>query len=257
MEWRDEVEFFLQNELSVRCRRINVDPYPILELSTERLMVHLPAPPLMVDPDHLTHMSLQAMVDKFELMHLWEDRWKGQKSLMKERFRSMLGKNRRLYARSLSVERLDKSVARSFLEAHHPAGYALSHYHLALCRTDEIYALLSLSKARVLRQENMLRSCEIIRFATRQGWNVVGGFSKLLQHAAAISRAGHLMTYHDLDWGSGPLYRKQGFEQKAIKSSLPFYVDEQFQRHRHAQAGVQQVYNAGSLKWVKIISTPA
>lgn len=254
MEWRDEVQLFLQNDLALHCKKINAVPYPIIEIPAQRLRIHLPAPPLLVDPDHLTQMSLQAMERKLELIHLWEDRWKGQNHLMKERFRSMLGKNKRIFARSLSVERIDKQAARSFLEQHHPAAYAGGHYHLALRHADEVYALLSLSKARVLRQENMLRSCEIIRFATRTGWNVVGGFSRLLHHAMVTSRAQHLMTYHDLDWGSGKLYRSLGFDQITIKEPISFYVDEQFRRHRSAEQGMPQVYNAGSLKWVKIIA---
>lgn len=51
-------------------------------------------------------------------------------------------------------------------------------------------------------------SVEIIRFATKIEYNVMGGFSKLIKNI----NISDIITYSDNRYGTGDVYKKNGFD---------------------------------------------
>lgn len=114
------------------------------------------------------------------------------------------------------------------------------------------------------------RSAELLRFANRVGFTVVGGLDKLLTTYLRNHPADDLMTYADRDWSDGASYRTLGFDW--IKDIPPqrFWVHpDECIRYTETTlpAGVEvtnvrlmgylPVFNAGSRKFVKRVALAA
>jgi hypothetical protein len=184
-------------------------------------------------------------------------------------------------ARWGQVRRIDQAVYTTFLDQHHlqksataRLKYGLfvrpSHVEkpsvVALEGQDKLIAVAGFSNPRTFwRNDLPMRSCELVRFASRQGYTVVGGLDKLLSHFTREIAPDDLMTYTDTDWSVGESFRKLGFEQvgvlppvlmwahpvyaKRIKLPATSVAEEQ----RLTAGGWKRVYNAGSRKWLKMI----
>ena len=214
-------------------------------------------------------------------VHLWQDRWLHQPTLIQKRLLALLHRSVRIAARWGQVRRIDQAVYTGFLDQHHlqkaataRLKYGLfvrpSHYLkpsvAALEGEDKPIAVAGFSNPRTFWRNGLpMRSCELVRFASRQGYTVVGGLDKLLSHFTQEIAHDDLMTYTDTDWSVGESFRKLGFEQvgvlppvlmwahpvhaERIKLPATSVAEEQCL----AAEGWKQVYNSGSRKWLKTI----
>lgn len=162
-------------------------------------------------------MSVEAYHKKIKLIHLREEQWKDKREFMKHRLLSILGENEKFHARQCKVVRIEKEIYDEFLNANHLLQTASTRYKYGLYKADELLAVMGISAGRWMTKENDLRkSFEIIRFATKTQCTVVGGFSKLLKHIEQELKVEEWMSYYDLDWVVGNVYLRMGFELKQI-----------------------------------------
>ena len=118
---------------------------------------------------------------------------------------------------------------------------------------------------RIPRQEKHRegRSVEVCRFATETGMVVAGGFGKIFSEIKEwATREGfkQVLTYADLDTGTGDVYAKSGFSLVGETGPAYWYTDgvSRFDRFKYrasggkserdvaGAAGVYRVYGAGS-----------
>jgi len=128
-----------------------------------------------------------------------------------------------VYARKCEVQRIDKASAQQFLDSNHRMGYCSCRYRYALTLDGEILAVATFSQARnILTESGTKRSYEWIRYASKQGYRVLGGMGKLLQYFIDSVHPDDVMTYVDAAYSEGDAYRELGFEKEGLVSKPLF-----------------------------------
>jgi len=222
----------------------------------------------------------------YRTIHLWEDVWRQKPSLIASRLRALTGLSERIPARLTQLRRIDRPTTTQFLSENHLQVPTLSKYKFGLFLPSRYFRVLSPSVQASLpaglpellvavatfshprtipRQGRLCRSVELVRFANRLGCTVVGGLDKLLKGFVAEQQPDDIMTYADLDWSDGRSYEKLGFVRQGLTEPNPFWPhpDEGIRYYPHRlpeglteadlpQRGYLAVYNAGSVKFVKI-----
>lgn len=224
--------------------------------------------------------------DQWQLIHLWEDVWRQQPALVASRLRAMVGISERIPARLTQVRRIDKPTAGRFLQDNHLQVVTHSKYKYGLFlparyfrvlsagfvvepanATELLVAVATFSYPRqVIRNGIPHRSVELVRFANHRSCTVVGGLDKLLKAFTTDVQPDDIMTYADRDWSNGRSYEKLGFERLEETAPNHFWVRPgEWIRHypsrlpdglteiEMADSGYIPVYNAGSVKFVKIL----
>ncbi len=209
-----------------------------------------------LSPDYFSNISAQAEQLGIRCIHVWEDVYRQHAPLVEARILAMIGQRQRIHARSTQVVRIDKNKCEPFLNRHHLQGFVNAYYKYALIKNDEVVAVATFSKSRVMQDGVVLyRSYELIRFASLTGYTVTGGLGKLINRFVEELKPAHLMTYADRDWGDGIGYRKLGFTVAGVSEPQLFYVDPQtMQRYSSRQlteipGSFIPIHTSGSIKY--------
>lgn len=179
------------------------------------------------------HINKTKLCDSsnIDLIHifdlLWDDRSKAYKSILL----SKLGLNDKIHARKCQVIVPSRSQERNFLEKFHLQGYIPSSERLALAHEDKIVSIITLKRPRY----NKKYDYEILRFCSRSGITVVGGFSRLMHRY----KDRNIITYADKCISKGKTYRRYGMkEQKDSKPGYHYFKSgrlfsrNKFQKHK-------------------------
>lgn len=204
-----------------------------------------------------------------QFINLWEDVWHSRQIQVLNRINSIAGKNTRIHGRKTSVVSLDKHQADEFLSAFHIQGPALARYKLGLVHETELVAVATFSGTRLMRQQaEGYRSAELIRFATKPGYTVAGGLTKLIKHFAATVKTNDIMSYADRDWSMGKGYKSAGFTFHSLIPPSELWLDtrsnKRYFKHRlpkvscradgdsEVEADFQfvKIFNTGNLKYI-------
>lgn len=227
--------------------------------------------------------------DKFNaqnqrIIHLWEDVYLAKQELVASRILANLGKFTRLHARHCLIERIDKPTADKFLENNHLQGSVKAKFKYGLFlkpqyvdrfidnivslndsvntdnnlfkRTEpKLIAVATFSGGRTMKVGERVgtRSYELIRFASLQGYVVVGGMDKLLKAFTKEHEPDDIMSYIDRDWSDGRSYLKLGFLKVGELTPLCFVIDESTHQRLMTNENYYQIINAGSFKFLKIL----
>lgn len=204
-------------------------------------------------------------------VHVDEDLWVMRPALLLNRIAALAGHAKRVYARDTAVARIAKPVAMAFQQEHHLQVPLPGKYRYGLFHNGELVSIAIFSGGRKMDgKPEEYRSFELLRFCHKQGMQVVGGFSKLLEAFQRELNPGDIMTYADKDWSDGSSYRKTGFTIVGEIASQLFWVDIRTMKrydertlptllaaanHEQRQKnGYVPVYNGGSIKLVKYLS---
>jgi hypothetical protein len=159
------------------------------------------------------------------LVSMFEDEWLFKKTICQSKIRNLVGRSQRKYARNLKVVELNSQQASAFMNENHLQGHR-GGYALGLVDGETIYSVLILSAP--LRSHTASRgTVEISRFASLCGYNIVGGFSRLLKAARVWAKDRgfkKIKTHCDLRWGIGGVYEKAGFIKLGETKYTPHYV---------------------------------
>ncbi len=157
-----------------------------------------------------------------------EDRWKAQRAMTQERLLAHLEIFSSVFARNCEVRRIDKAEARTFLEETHSYGYAACRYRygLFLKHTDSLIAVATFSNARRwVKDGKEIRSYEWTRYASVPFVRISGGMGKLLKAFINEVNPDDIMSYADLEWSEGEVYRTLGFQRESEKEPVSFIID--------------------------------
>lgn len=199
------------------------------------------------------------------LIHIFEYEWNVSKDICKSIISFALGTyETRVYARQCEVREVESKEARVFLEENHLQGFTPSSYRVGLYYNDELVQLLCFGKNRFKKNE-----IELLRMCTKLNTQVIGGFSKLLNHQPYYT----FVSYVDLSKFNADGYLSNGFEVigqsspnykyikgervlnrlNAQKHKLPVLLGDDFdasktESENMRDAGWWQVYDCGNLK---------
>ena len=158
-----------------------------------------------------------ALEEGIKLIHLTDHQIMNQKDLIISMIKARCGLAEKIHARACSVAEVDTKIAKQFMNDNHISGYSGASVKLGLFYEGDLYSVITMGKPRFDKKYDW----EIIRYATKQGYTVVGGFSRLLKNFMK-SYPGSIITYADRSYGEGNVYRNSGFE--FVRKTSPGYV---------------------------------
>lgn len=249
-EWHHEVIAALA-DCDIGCRFFFYDNFNLLLVDQNLLVIHL-VEPNAADPAYYIALQQIHQNNHVKLIHLWQDVWISRPEQVIARISSILGLNKRIHGRKTKVQKIDKTLAESFLNENHLQGFVRSRYKLGLFEKNDLVAVATFSALRKMNYEADYKSAELIRFAVRAGYSVTGGLSKLIQHFYNAYQPNDLMSYADRDWSAGEAYAKIGFQQTAILAPQYYELDENLHRKllKELPVTAAKVFNTGSLKYI-------
>lgn len=145
-----------------------------------------------------------------QLLQFFENEIGEKTEIVESMILSKLGLSKRIYARQCTIKDVDFNVYKDFTNKNHLQGFATAKIVKGLYYNDELICLISLSKPRFDGYEV---DYELVRFATKNGYTVVGGFSKLMK----LFENNSIMSYANRRWSMGNVYTTNGF--KHIKNT--------------------------------------
>ncbi|MGN1233823.1 MAG: hypothetical protein ACI4UJ_10315 [Candidatus Cryptobacteroides sp.] len=155
-----------------------------------------------------------------------EDIWRSRPDMVRKRVLAHLGKFRSVFARKTAVRRVDRTISSAFLSACHTYGEASARYRYGLFLGDEMVACASFSSPRTWHKpDGIHKSAEWVRYASLPDVRVVGGMGKILNHFIEEVRPDDVMSYADLEWTDGDVYRKLGFKEESLRPPVSFVID--------------------------------
>lgn len=169
-----------------------------------------------------------------------EDRWHLQKDMMQKRLLAHLEVFGQAFARNCEVRRIEKPEAHYFLMSNHSYGDAACRYRYGLFLKRQtghlaadaalvpgtLLAVATFSNARKwVKGDREIRSYEWTRYASLPGVRVNGGMGKMLKTFIEDVRPDDVMSYADLEWSRGDVYRQLGFVLEGQKKPVLFSVD--------------------------------
>ena len=161
------------------------------------------------------------------MVHLWEDVLFLSQACILSRVKSFLGLNQTLHARKAKLIEVESAQAIQFFNTHHLQGFVKAKYYYGLVIDHELIAMASFSDLRPMKfKGSHYTSAELIRFASKEGYTVTGGLSKMIKHFMNLKKPNDLMSYADRDWSLGKGYDKLGFELTTTTEPANLFVDE-------------------------------
>jgi hypothetical protein len=263
-------------------------PFPSFYFADQKLIVH--CIPLRQFSEEITPTVFADLSEKYatqgiKIIHLWEDVWRSKKEIVQSRLRATLGESQRIPARLTKVRRIDKPTLDAFIEANHLQVSTTAKYKYGLFLPKQYERILNKENAliqplieslaqsqevlvavasfsggkNILRDGQLYRSFELIRFANLVNCTVVGGLDKLLKAFTKEFHPDDMMTYADRDWSDGRSYERLGFERVGATPPQVFYVNSlTFERYYAERLQVPaippewiKIYNAGNWKFLK------
>jgi hypothetical protein len=206
---------------------INAEPHFIINCN-DQFFIHLVPLSNKFTPNELLALQAEFQLKDQLLIHLWEDVWLSRRSQVLSRIHSFLGMNKSIHGRKAKVAVLNQKQISLFLDNEHLQGAVKAKYSYGLTLDEELIAVASFSMPRVMKTKgkNYL-SAELVRFASKSGYTVVGGLSKLIKHFTKQTRLNDLMTYADRDWSLGKGYKKLGFDLSNTTPGAYLYVAQE------------------------------
>lgn len=147
------------------------------------------------------------------LLHIFSDDWNLKKDIWKDIIKQSLGiRDKIIFARKCELKNIDASTYKNFLEENHLQGYSPASVKLGLFFEDQLVECIGFKLAGTHSNKP-----ELVRLCTKIGYNVTGGFSKLVKHSGIQN----FTSYIDVSTFTGDGYNSLGF--KKIKQNDPTY----------------------------------
>ena len=173
-----------------------------------------------------------------------EDLWFRKPEMIQARLLAHLDVFYQVYARNCEIRRIEKNVAREFLENCHSYGFSSCRYCYGLfikrhtghnCQDGELVgkvvpgslvAVAAFSNARRwAKGEKVIRSYEWTRYASLPSVRISGGMGRVLKAFIKDVEPDDIMSYADLEWSEGDVYQQLGFIQEGMKDPVYFTID--------------------------------
>ena len=145
------------------------------------------------------------------IIHIWEDDWDNKRDIIKSQIRNWLDSSiNKIYARKCDIRNVNKLEYKEFLNNNHIQGFIRSIIRIGLFYNDELVSLMTFDnlEGRGRMEEG---GWNLSRFCSKINTNIIGGSSKLLKYFIKVYNPLRVISYADLDWSTGDLYHKLGF----------------------------------------------
>lgn len=206
-------------------KSIQENPFYVIALN-EKVSVNLVRLNSNVSAQELINLQQLYQQKGIMLVNLWQDVWIAKRQQVLSRLDSFNGLNKTLHGRKAKIAILEANEAKVFLDENHLQGFIKTKHLLGLSFNNELMAVACFSSARPMKSKGITyKSAELVRFATKAGFTVVGGLGRLIGAFLKENKVNDLMTYADRDWSLGSGYDKLGFKLAEATQAVVFYVN--------------------------------
>lgn len=214
---------------------------------------------------------------EIRLIHIFEDEWLEHREIVEDKLKAILHiPMARYYARSLQLKVVPKPEAKKFLEENHIQGSTKTVISIGLYSGEELLAVQSFNRYTRMKKIN---AWELVRYATKLGTQVVGGFSRCLTWFEREYKPNEVISFADRRW-SDPFsnvyerngfikdkqvpksywyvkppkrFHKFGFRKSKFKSKHPeIYSPDKTEAEMAKELGLQRIYDCGLIRYHKL-----
>lgn len=172
------------------------------------------------------------------LIHVFQDEWENYPEKIKSLIKSALGIfEHRIGARKCDIREISSTDYKEFCNTYHLQGGINSSYKIGLYYNDELVQCIGIGKSRFKKGEY-----ELHRMCVKDGWQVIGGFSKLMKKASNDLQT-DIVSYISRDKFTGNGYKNAGFIKIAETKPSYFYIDKFMKRHSRIQFQKHKIKN--------------
>lgn len=202
-----------------------------------------------------------------KLITIFEDEWLNHKDIIT----SMLWNGFKLNTTKLNARKCDVVVlsveqCSKFLDTNHIQGHGRSNVKYGLMHDNELVSAMTFSNNELSRNSI---GWDMNRFATKFDTTVRGGASKLFSRFVNDHNPSKIISYADLRYGEGNVYKNLGFELSGLTVPGYWYFrpNEMIRRHRFSlrktlndpqnktewetrqKQGWNRIWDCGHAKW--------
>ena len=244
-----ELDFYLPDKnLAIECNGLYWHSYPKIS-----------------DKNYHYNKSKLCEEKNIRLIHVWEYEWNNerQRPILENIIKNALGINEnKIYARKLKIEVRSSNVMKEFFDHNNIQGFRGGKFAICLVdkKTNEIYMAYMFGKAFFGKGKY---EWEVIRGATKLGYTVVGGASKIFNYFIKNYNPKNCVYYIDYNYFNGNSLKKLP-NMKFIKTQISFknyFIKENRIKNRdplhHKQiiegykdGSILQIWNAGTKVYV-------
>jgi predicted DNA-binding protein YlxM (UPF0122 family) len=174
-----------------------------------------------------------------QLIHIFCTEWNSKREIVKSRLANILGRSSKVFARKCHIKQIDNKDAKDFLNKNHIQGYVPASFSFGLYYNNDLVAVQTFGKSRFNRKYEY----ELLRYCNKLNTSVIGGASKLLKYFIRNFNPKSIVSYSDIRWNSGKLYKNLGFNFVGTSNPNYFYFKinsphkvllsrQQFQKHK-------------------------
>lgn len=118
-------------------------------------------------------------------------------------------------------------MARDFIDNNHLQQYVNSSVKIGLFYNDELLSVVTFGKLRnFMKSKGKEGEYELYRFCTKRGYQIIGGFQKMLNYFLKTYDPKKIITYASLDISTGDIYKNAGFKYVKTTSVGYYWVNE-------------------------------
>lgn len=180
------------------------------------------------DKNYHQEKALLAIEKGISLVQVWEDDWFSKREIIKDLIRSKIGLfDVRIGARNCQIKEIDSNMARDFIDNNHLQQYVNSSIKIGLFYNDELVSVTTFGKLRnFMKSKGKEGEYELYRFCTKRGYQIIGGFQKMLNYFLKTYDPKKIITYASLDISTGDIYKNAGFRYVKTTSAGYYWVNE-------------------------------
>jgi len=170
--------------------------------------------------------TIKCEENNIQLLHILDVEWNSPvtKDIWKSTILHKLKlTSHKIYARQCSIVLVGNKVATKFFTENHLQGAVIGSLNIGLSYKGELVSVGNFSKSRYRsKQQNVF---EILRFASKKYYSVIGGFSKIVKEFDTTHR-GTLISYANRRWSMGNVYEQSGFTLAYKTDPCYYYTDD-------------------------------
>jgi len=176
---------------------------------------------------------------EIRLIHIFEDEWIYNKSLIKNKILHILNKNisEKIYARKCEIRCINSDICNDFLKKNHIQGSDNSSIRLGAYFSDELISVMTFGALRnALGSIPKQNYYELYRFCTIINKRVVGIGSKMINYFIKKYNPENIISYADARWSTNTgnnLYKSMKFSFIKLTRPNYWYIQKNYNKRIH------------------------
>lgn len=182
------------------------------------------------------------------LVHIFEDEWLYKRDIVESMIMNMIGvTNEKIYARKCEIRELSTDEFGKIMNDNHLQGSCQAKVKVGLFYNGELVSAMGfnpfVSKSKIDNKENTF---ELVRFVNKKNTQTIGGAGRLLKYFINQYKPHRIISYADIRWSEGNLYRQLGFNETHRSIPSYYYVinDKREYKFKYRKSNlIKQGYN--------------